>query len=119
VIPSVASVADDEHENREILRGLLEPLGFRVREAEPPDLVLMDLRMPGMDGRRPCAPCGRTPRFETRGRRARNSALSGLSARRGAGAPVGANLREVGSCVVLDINDHRDNDRRAFGQHGI
>jgi signal transduction histidine kinase/DNA-binding NarL/FixJ family response regulator len=55
-------VTDDEAENREVLRGLLEPLGFRVAladsgmaclekaEADPPDLVLMDLRMPVMDG---------------------------------------------------------------------
>jgi PAS domain S-box-containing protein len=55
-------VVDDEYDNRQILRGLLEPLGFRVNEAEhgkdcvakavaePTDLVLMDLRMPGMDG---------------------------------------------------------------------
>lgn len=55
-------IVDDERDNREILRGLLEPLGFAVREAENgavcgdqavewrPDLILMDLRMPDMDG---------------------------------------------------------------------
>jgi CheY-like chemotaxis protein/anti-sigma regulatory factor (Ser/Thr protein kinase) len=55
-------VADDERENREILRGLLERLGFAVQEAEDgsrciekaanwvPDLICMDLRMPLMDG---------------------------------------------------------------------
>jgi PAS domain S-box-containing protein len=55
-------VADDEPENRAILRLILAPLGFDVSEAETgrdcierverrmPDLVLMDLRMPGMDG---------------------------------------------------------------------
>ncbi len=55
-------IADDESENREVLRGLLEPLGFTVEEAEGgtaclekarafvPDLVLLDLRMPDLDG---------------------------------------------------------------------
>jgi PAS domain S-box-containing protein len=55
-------VVDDMADNREVLRGLLEPLGFAVNEAtdglgalaaaarQPPDLVLMDLVMPGMDG---------------------------------------------------------------------
>ena len=55
-------IADDEPENRDVLRGLLAPLGFEVREAEDgadciaqatasaPDLILMDLRMPVMDG---------------------------------------------------------------------
>jgi CheY-like chemotaxis protein len=55
-------VADDQEENRQLLRRMLEPLGFVVtlasngREAvaaareRRPDLVVMDLRMPQMDG---------------------------------------------------------------------
>jgi len=55
-------VADDEPENRALLRGVLEPIGFDVHEVSTgtdcvaqalrlaPDLILMDLRMPIMDG---------------------------------------------------------------------
>ncbi|MBK9967396.1 MAG: PAS domain-containing protein [Holophagales bacterium] len=55
-------VADDVDENREILRQMLERVGFEVCTASDgaealrlfstwqPDLVLMDLRMPGVDG---------------------------------------------------------------------
>jgi len=55
-------VADDREVNRQLLRSILEPAGFVVREAQngeeaaalhaswKPDAVLMDLRMPVMDG---------------------------------------------------------------------
>jgi signal transduction histidine kinase/CheY-like chemotaxis protein len=55
-------LVDDIPVNRMVLRELLEPLGFNVSEeasghdalrtvtSAPPDLVFVDLRMPGMDG---------------------------------------------------------------------
>ncbi|MDM8545070.1 response regulator [Candidatus Venteria ishoeyi] len=55
-------VVDDVADNREVLRGLLEPLAFAIEEAGngqrcleivqqwQPDLILLDLRMPEMDG---------------------------------------------------------------------
>ena len=55
-------VVDDVEENRNLLRAVLDPLGFECREAanglealqsaqqDKPDLILMDLKMPGMDG---------------------------------------------------------------------
>ncbi len=55
-------VADDQRVNRELLRAILEPAGYVVREAESgqeaieqhaswePDAILMDLRMPAADG---------------------------------------------------------------------
>jgi two-component system cell cycle response regulator len=55
-------VVDDIASNRELMREILEPLGFEVRTAErvsqalalaaerPPDLILTDLHMPGADG---------------------------------------------------------------------
>ena len=55
-------IADDHDDNRELLQLLLTGAGYSVREAsdgheclalaraEHPDLILMDLSMPGMDG---------------------------------------------------------------------
>ena len=55
-------VVDDLPENREIIRQMLEPLGFMIEELESgpeclqqldvidPGLVILDLMMPGMDG---------------------------------------------------------------------
>jgi CheY-like chemotaxis protein len=55
-------VVDDQSTNRELLRGMLEPLGFIVDEAcdgeesiakvqaRTPRIILMDLVMPGMNG---------------------------------------------------------------------
>jgi len=55
-------VVDDQPEHRQLIMGILEPLGFYLNEANSgadclqkiqeyqPDLVLLDLSMPGMDG---------------------------------------------------------------------
>lgn len=60
--PGKVLVVDDIELNRMLVRGLLERMGLRVSEAidgesavqaalaDPPDLVLMDMRMPGMGG---------------------------------------------------------------------
>ena len=58
----VILVVEDNERNLKLLRDLLEYEGYRVRAArtaedgialavsEPPDLVLMDLQLPGIDG---------------------------------------------------------------------
>ncbi|MCE1236607.1 MAG: ATP-binding protein [Hyphomicrobiales bacterium] len=55
-------VVDDNPDHRDLVRAALEPIGFAIEEAEdgpscleavaasPPDLILLDLSMPGMDG---------------------------------------------------------------------
>ncbi len=59
-------VVDDNTSQREILREMLQPLGFDIAEADSgeaclqvidachPDLVLMDIAMPGIDGWETC-----------------------------------------------------------------
>jgi len=60
--PRTILIIDDKWENRSVITGLLEPLGFRVIEAEngqtglakvletKPDIIITDLMMPIMDG---------------------------------------------------------------------
>jgi CheY-like chemotaxis protein len=61
-MPESILIADDYDDNRELLRLMLEAVGYRVREArdgrecvsmaqaELPDLLLIDLSMPVLDG---------------------------------------------------------------------
>ena len=61
-MPATILIADDHEDNRELLRLLLAAAGYDVREArdgnecltfaqnEPPDLIVLDLSMPVMDG---------------------------------------------------------------------
>jgi CheY-like chemotaxis protein len=68
-------VVDDNQDNVEILRALLESRGYRVAEAMDgrvalakmeevrPDLVLLDVMMPGMDGWQVCRTIKNHPEF--------------------------------------------------------
>ena len=69
-------VADDQEENRQLLRQMLQPFGFDVMlardgqeavaaaRARRPDLIVMDLRMPGMNGFEAAAAIRTTPGLE-------------------------------------------------------
>ena len=69
-------VVDDQEENRRLLKQLLEPLGLEVMladggqealtraRAHRPDLIVMDLRMPGMDGMEAARAIRNTPGLE-------------------------------------------------------
>ncbi len=64
--PGCVLVVDDEEQNRSLLRDPLEARGYEVEEAEdgvlalrkiavrPPDVILLDLMMPNMDGFEVC-----------------------------------------------------------------
>ena len=61
-MPANILIADDYEDNRELLRLILATVGYEVREArdggeclrmakeQPPDLIMIDLSMPVMDG---------------------------------------------------------------------
>src|ERR1700744_6036829 len=67
-------VVDDEEQNRSLLRDPLEARGYAVTEAEsgimalelvaeqPPDVILLDLMMPGMDGFEVCRQLKKNPK---------------------------------------------------------
>src|ERR1700679_2904652 len=62
LVPPTVLIVDDEATNRKLLDSLLRPEGYVTRTAnsgedalasvklQPPDLILLDVMMPGMDG---------------------------------------------------------------------
>lgn len=74
---SLILIADDRPSSRELLRLILERAGYEVVEAEDgeaaldraraqtPDLILLDLQMPVLDGYQVLAALRNEPRFQT------------------------------------------------------
>jgi CheY-like chemotaxis protein len=74
-MPKLILLAEDQPSARELLRAILSGGGYRVLEASDgheavrladaavPDLVLLDIQMPGRDGFSVCAELRADPRF--------------------------------------------------------
>ncbi len=72
-MPETILIVDDEAANRELLEATLSGAGYRVEQADggpaalaragaaPPDLILLDLMMPGMNGFEVCQRLKRDP----------------------------------------------------------
>lgn len=70
-------IVDDERQNRDLLEVMLAPDGYTIRMAssgeealemvalEPPDLILLDIMMPGVDGYRVAAALKSNPETES------------------------------------------------------
>lgn len=68
-------VVDDEEKNQELIEGIFDPLGYTIQTASSgvealdslsgtrPDLILLDIMMPGMDGFEVCGIVKENPRF--------------------------------------------------------
>ena len=61
----VVLAVDDTPENLDVVKGLLTPqyivkaaingmMALKIAEKQPPDIILLDIRMPGMDGFEVC-----------------------------------------------------------------
>ncbi len=75
--PKNILIVDDKLENLQVLESTLTQQGYEVRKAingsmalmgaiaEPPDLVLLDIRMPDMDGYEVCQQLKANPQTES------------------------------------------------------
>lgn len=73
-MPKRVLVIDDNPQDRALVAAVLEPAGYVVRGAEsgvaglkladiePPDIIVLDLHMPGMDGYEVCRLLSQGPR---------------------------------------------------------
>ncbi len=123
-------IVDDEEDIRAVLQARLETAGYEVRSAEtgmealerirtdPPDLIVLDLMLPGIDGFGVCAMVKRDQRFS-------KIPIIMLTARsqpqdRSTGAALGADAfltkpfraDELLTQIHLLLNGKRTNDER-------